>query len=181
MTGRSVVSTSADTVPGQTPVCLYLPAPDRHDGRGPLAGAVEGEFTARIVGYRLYRAAMLSMHGDPVGFVVPERGFAIVGRVFVIRPGRYAQVLQQLDAVYGYRDDDPASRYLRRCATVDVVVGRASVSVEAWLYAAGEVLASCVGIAEPVRFGDWATLLPGADDRDTSGAPVPPALGSGTR
>lgn len=150
---------SADTVPVRTPVFLYMAPPAVRDASDPLAGAVAGAFPAQAVGYRLYRAAMVSSVGSPMGFVAAQPGYATAGRLFVLRAEPYQRALDGLDQAFGFRQGDPASVYTRLRASVDWVVEDSAVALHAWLYVGGSMLASVRHLSTPVPHGDWAAWL----------------------
>lgn len=150
---------SADTVPVRTPVFLYMTPPAVRGASDPLAGAVAGVFPARVAGYRLYRAAMVSSTGAPMGFVDAQPGYATAGRLVVLHPQPYQQVLDGLDHAFGFREGDPTSVYTRLRANIDWVVEDSAVALHAWLYVAGSMLASIRHLSAPVPHGDWTTWL----------------------
>jgi gamma-glutamylcyclotransferase (GGCT)/AIG2-like uncharacterized protein YtfP len=86
-----------------------------------------------------------------------ENGGFVVGDLFTLRPAIYAELLTALDALEGFRPDDPeGSAYLRVRRTVRYVDADGKPrTAEAWVYCAGQQLRAAATEERRVPSGDW--------------------------
>jgi gamma-glutamylcyclotransferase (GGCT)/AIG2-like uncharacterized protein YtfP len=86
-----------------------------------------------------------------------ENGGFVVGDLFTLRPEVYAELLTALDALEGYRPDDPeGSAYLRvRRPVRHAVADGEPRTVEAWVYCAGQRLRAAATEERHIPGGDW--------------------------
>ncbi|WP_246562138.1 gamma-glutamylcyclotransferase family protein [Streptomyces roseirectus] len=114
-----------------------------------LSGRTLTEEPARLTGAVLY-------DGPGYPYAVEAPGGLVHGDLVTVRPEYYPDVLGGLDLLEEYRADDPDSPYLR--VTRDVVRGRGSDVVRAWVYLAGpRVTARLRRTGTLVPEGDWLT------------------------
>jgi gamma-glutamylcyclotransferase (GGCT)/AIG2-like uncharacterized protein YtfP len=95
-----------------------------------LRGRTVAEHPAVLPGHALHDAGL--------PYVVPGTAEdRVAGELMVVRPSEYAEALQALDWLEGYRPGQ-SSHYVRVRATVQLRDGAQEQHVEAWVYRAGE-------------------------------------------
>lgn len=102
---------------------------------------------AHLDGYSLH-------HHDGLPAIVPDPGRTVVGDIADLDPARYDAALRTLDVLEGTAH----GHYLRVTAPVVTLDG---VEEEAWLWVAGERVASRLGPHTLVDHGDWLALRGG--------------------
>ncbi|GAV40573.1 gamma-glutamylcyclotransferase family protein [Streptomyces acidiscabies] len=111
-----------------------------------LSGRTLTEEPARLTGAVLY-------DGPGYPYAVEAPGGHIDGDLVTVVPEYYPATLGELDALEEYRANDPDSPYLR--VTREVVRGRSSEVVRAWVYLAGPRIST--------RLRDTGTLIENGD------------------
>jgi gamma-glutamylcyclotransferase (GGCT)/AIG2-like uncharacterized protein YtfP len=110
-----------------------------------LGGLTVAEHPAILPGHAL--------HDTGLPYVVPSRPEdRVVGKLMVVDPGRYGEVLASLDRLEGFR---PGcwSLYVRIAATVRYRRGAEERAEKAWVYLAGGSFRASA--ATLVSSGDW--------------------------
>jgi gamma-glutamylcyclotransferase (GGCT)/AIG2-like uncharacterized protein YtfP len=133
------------------------------DNRAAVPVFVYGTLRRGQHNYRLLRGRTVAehpavlpdhaLHDAGLPYVVPGTAEdQVVGELMVVRPSQYAEVLQALDWLEGYRPGQP-SHYVRVRAAVQLLWEAQEREVEAWVYLAGERFRPAD--ATLVASGDW--------------------------
>ncbi len=121
--------------------------PGEHNHDLFLRGRTRSEEPGRMGGLVLYA-------GPGYPYAVDGPGGSVLGEIVTARPGSYAELLAELDALEEYVPGDARSLYER--VARDAVLADGVTVVRAWVYVAAPAVAARLRSGgTPIEHGDW--------------------------